>query len=262
MPAETIIEARNIRLTYQVRKQIFSKVTKEVHALKDVSFDVHAGEKLGVVGRNGCGKSTLFKMLTGIFEPDAGTLNMKPGLNVQLLSLGVGFEGNLSGRENAVLNGMLLGKSRDYMLERLDAIKEFSELGDFFEMPVYTYSSGMNARLGFSVALEAEPDVLLIDEVLGVGDAHFAEKSEYAMQEKFASGCTIILVSHRQETIRKMCDRAIWLEDGRTRMDGDTESVTDAYLEALRIDRAAKNLQTGSNLLNAAILNQTRIRGL
>lgn len=240
MEKEKIIEARNVSLTYRVRKQIFSKVKKKVHALKDVSFDVYAGEKLGVVGRNGCGKSTLFKILTGIFEPDDGALNIRKGLNIQLLSLGLGFEGNLSGRDNAVLNGMLLGKSRDFMLQRLDAIKEFSELGDFFEMPVYTYSSGMNGRLGFSVALEAEPDVLLIDEVLGVGDAHFAEKSEQAMQEKFASGCTIILVTHRHETIRKMCDRAIWIEDGSTRMEGGTDEVTRNYLQSLHLKKPDK----------------------
>lgn len=259
MNAEKIIEARNLQLTYRVRKQIFSKVKKEVHALKDVSFDVYAGEKLGVVGRNGCGKSTLFKMLTGIFEPDGGSLHIRKGLNVQLLSLGVGFEGNLSGRENAVLNGMLLGKSRRYMMQRLEAIKEFSELGDFFEMPVYTYSSGMNARLGFSVALEAEPDVLLIDEVLGVGDAHFAEKSEQAMEEKFASGCTIILVSHRHETIRKMCDRAIWIDKGETRMEGDTETVTECYLESLRLERLEKG--QSSKLLPGG-LKQATIKDL
>jgi len=230
-----IISLRNIALTYRIRKQLFAKVKREVHALKNITFDIYAGEKLGVIGRNGCGKSTLFKILAGVFEPDSGEFDIAPDLNIQLLSLGVGFESNLTGRENALLNGMMLGKSRQYMLERLEAICEFSELGDFFDMPVYTYSSGMNARLGFSVALEANPDVLLIDEVLGVGDAHFAEKSADAMQQKFASGCTIVLVTHAHQTILDLCDRAVWIEEGVTQIEGDCPTVVNAYLESLHL---------------------------
>jgi len=230
---ELLIRARNLELTYRVRKQLFSSIHKEVHALQDVSFDLYKGNKLGILGRNGAGKSTLFKILTGIFAPDAGELAIVPETNVQLLSLGVGFEGNLTGRENAVLNGMLIGRSRAYMLERVEAIKEFSELGDFYEMPVYTYSSGMNTRLGFSVALEAAPDVLLIDEVLGVGDAHFAEKSKQALKERFAGDSTVILVSHNHGLIESICDRAVWIESGISRAEGAVGEVIPQYLQSL-----------------------------
>lgn len=233
---EPILSLRGVEMTYRIRKQVFSRQKKQVRALKDISFDIYRGEKLGIIGRNGCGKSTLFKILAGIFEPDRGEFTFRPGLNVQLLSLGVGFEGNLTGRENAILNGMLLGKTRDYMKRRAEAIREFSELGEFFDMPVFTYSSGMNARLGFSVALEANPDVLLIDEVLGVGDAHFAEKSEKAMMERFDSQATIVLVTHNHQMIRKLCDRAVWIEDGETRMEGATDAVSKAYLDSLELE--------------------------
>jgi lipopolysaccharide transport system ATP-binding protein len=155
---------------------------------------------------------------------------------VQLLSLGVGFEGSLSGRENAVLNGMLMGKSRKHMLRRLEKIKDFSELGEFFEMPVSTYSSGMGVRLGFSVAMETEPEVLLIDEVLGVGDARFMAKSQQAIREKFSSKHTVVLISHDAATIRKMCTRAVWIEKGRTLMEGEVDAVTNAYEAALNAD--------------------------
>jgi len=228
-----IIRLDQVGLSYRVRKQIFSKTKKEVHALKDVSFNIYRGEKLGILGRNGAGKSTLFKLLAGIFEPDAGEIYVEPELNVQLLSLGIGFEGNLTGRENAVLNGMLLGKGRSYMQARVEAIKEFSGLGDFFEMPVFTYSSGMNARLGFSVALEADPDVLLIDEVLGVGDVDFARKSQQAMQDRFKSDRTIVLVTHDHRMILEMCTRCVWIEQGKTLMEGTAEEVVNAYLKAL-----------------------------
>jgi len=229
---EVIMRLRNVAVTYRVKKQIFSKVKREVHALKDISFNVVRGEKLGVIGRNGAGKSTLFKILAGVFDADSGQVEIAPGLNVQLLTLGLGFEGNLTGRENAVLNGMLLGRQRKYMQERTDAIGEFSELGEFFDMPVHTYSSGMNSRLGFSIALEAEPDVLLIDEVLGVGDASFQKKSQDAMMTKFRSGSTIILVTHNHATIRELCDRAVWIENGTTLMEGPAEEVVDCYIES------------------------------
>lgn len=242
---EPIIRLRNVEVSYSVRKQLFSRQKRRIHALKDLTFDVYRGEKLGVIGRNGCGKSTLFKLLAGIFEPDSGTLAMEPGLNVQLLSLGVGFEGNLTGRENAILNGMLLGKSRQYMKARADYIREFSELGEFFEMPVFTYSSGMNARLGFSVALEADPDVLLIDEVLGVGDAHFAEKSEKAMLERFDSDATIILVTHDHNMIQRFCDRAVWIEDGVSVRVGDVMAVTKGYLDSLDLE-GSEDLEHGT----------------
>ena len=231
--ATPIVSLRDVHLTYHVRKQILSRVKRRVKALRGVSFDLYRGEKLGVVGRNGSGKSTLFQILAGIFSPDRGRVQTQDGLNVQLLSLGVGFEANLTGRENAILNGMLLGKTRRYMRERAEAIKEFSELGDFFETPVYTYSSGMSSRLGFSVAMEANPDVLLVDEVLGVGDAEFQRKSQEAIMERFGSQSTVVLVTHSHEEILKLCDRALWIEFGEVLAEGDPHEVVWQYLEAL-----------------------------
>jgi lipopolysaccharide transport system ATP-binding protein len=232
MNPNILIDLNNIGVCYRTGKGLSSKHTKkEIWALKDISLTLRKGEKLGVIGRNGCGKSTLMRVLAGIYSIDKGTANFKDNLHVQLLSLSVGFEGNLSGRENAILNGMLMGKSRKHMLSRVEAIKEFSELGDFFEMPVYTYSSGMNARLGFSVAMETDPDVLLIDEVLGVGDASFAEKSAAALKEKFTGEQTLVLISHDPNTITRLCTQAVWIEQGITKCEGEVRTVADKYMQ-------------------------------
>lgn len=235
-PAQPLISVRNVALCYRYQKSIFARHKAKIWALHDVSFNLFEGEKLGIIGRNGSGKSTLMKILAKIFETDAGKVTYSRPLHVQLLSLGVGFEGSLSGRENAVLNGLLLGKNRRHMLSRLEKIKDFSELGEFFDMPVSTYSSGMGARLGFAVAMETEPEVLLIDEVLGVGDARFATKSYNALQEKFSGNRTVVLISHDAATIQKMCTRAVWIEKGRTIMEGDVKTVAAAYLKAINAD--------------------------
>jgi lipopolysaccharide transport system ATP-binding protein len=231
-----LISVQQVALCYRYQKSIFARHKSKIWALHDITFDLFEGEKLGIIGRNGSGKSTLMKILAKIFEPDGGTVAYSRPLHVQLLSLGVGFEGSLSGRENAVLNGMLLGKSRKHMLSRLDKIKDFSELGEFFDMPVSTYSTGMGARLGFAVAMETEPEVLLIDEILGVGDARFATKSQAAVREKFGGQHTVVLISHDADTIKKMCTRAVWIEKGRTVMAGDVDTVAAAYQQAVQAD--------------------------
>lgn len=228
-----VIELQDIGVCYRSNKGFSSRLQKEIWALEHVTLSLHKGEKLGVIGRNGCGKSTLMRVLAGIYAVDRGRLRVQPDLHVQLLSLGVGFEGNLTGRENAVLNGMLMGKSRRHMMSRLDAIHAFSELGDFFDCPVYTYSSGMNARLGFSVAMETDPDVLLIDEVLGVGDARFAEKSAAALNKKFTGKNTLVLISHDPHTIARLCTRAVWIEKGVTMAEGPVGEITTRYLDNL-----------------------------
>ena len=161
--------------------------------------------------------------------PDSGEIELFDCKKASLLSLQVGFIGHLNGRENAILSGMLLGMSRKYIEEHIDEIIEFSELGDFFEQPVKTYSSGMKARLGFSVSFLANPDILLLDEVLGVGDAAFQIKSTKAMKEKIQSNKTIVLVSHNTNMIRELCDRAVWIEDGVTRKQGNVENVINEY---------------------------------
>lgn len=201
-------------------------------ALNDISFDLHHGESLGVIGRNGAGKSTLLQVLAGILRPDRGEL-VNHGVQTALLSLQIGFVPYLSGRQNALLSGMLIGLNRWEVIEKMGDIKAFSELGEFFDQPINTYSSGMKARLGFSVAFQLDPDVLLIDEVLGVGDSDFRRKSSSVMRNKIRSDKTIVLVSHSAETIRQLCDRAVWIEDGVTRAYGDTSDVLSFYEEQL-----------------------------
>jgi lipopolysaccharide transport system ATP-binding protein len=226
----TLITLNNAGLCYRPLRTMFARTKKEIWALRGLNLEIKEGEKLGIIGRNGCGKSTLMRVLAGIYGLDEGSIAFaRKNVHVELLSLGVGFEGNLTGEENAILNGMLMGKSRKHMLERVDRIKDFSGLGDFFDYPVYTYSSGMNLRLGFSVAMETDPDVLLIDEVLGVGDEMFTQKSEAALREKFTSNRTVVLISHDAGTIIRLCERAIWREKGQILAEGDPAEVADKY---------------------------------
>lgn len=197
-------------------------------ALHDVSLQLNHGEKLGVIGRNGAGKSTLLRVLADVLQPDSGTVERNHGA-CQLLALGAGFMPNLSGRENAVLSGLLQGMRRRDIVSRLERIKEFSELGDFFEQPVKAYSSGMRTRLGFSVAIQQEPDILLIDETLAVGDAGFKEKSMAALKERLRSNDTVVLVSHDDAMIKKVCDHVIWLSNGRSKYSGTPDQALKRY---------------------------------
>lgn len=201
-------------------------------ALEEVSLTLRRGERLGVIGRNGAGKSTLLRVLAGILTPDRGTVTRKP-VSVQLLALALGFVPYLTGRDNAVLSGLMLGLRRSDIKSRLAAIKDFSELGDFFEQPIATYSSGMVMRLGFSVAIQVDPDVLLIDEVLSVGDAEFREKSGQALRERINDGRAVVLVSHDESQIASICDRVLWIEEGRSVMEGPRDDVFAAYNAAL-----------------------------
>lgn len=201
-------------------------------ALEEVSLTLRRGERLGVIGRNGAGKSTLLRVLAGILVPDRGTVMRKP-ISVQLLALALGFVPYLTGRDNAVLSGLMLGLRRNDIKSRLAAIKDFSELGDFFEQPIATYSSGMVMRLGFSVAIQVDPDVLLIDEVLSVGDAEFREKSGLALRERINDGRAVVLVSHDESQIASICDRVLWVEEGRSVMEGPRDDVFAAYNAAL-----------------------------
>ena len=201
-------------------------------ALEEVSLTLRRGERLGVIGRNGAGKSTLLRVLAGILRPDRGTVTRKP-VSVQLLALALGFVPYLTGRDNAVLSGLMLGLRRRDIRDRLEAIKDFSELGDFFDQPIATYSSGMVMRLGFSVAIQVDPDVLLIDEVLSVGDAEFKEKSGLALRERINDGRAVVLVSHDETQIASICDRVLWIEEGRSVMEGPRDDVFAAYNAAL-----------------------------
>lgn len=226
-----VLELRKVGVCYRRGRGLLRKARKGFWALEDVSMTLRAGETLGVLGRNGAGKSTLLRLLAGIIEPDRGEY-LNHGFQTTLLSLQVGFVAHLSGRENIVLSGLLLGLSRREINDRMDDIIAFSELGDFIDEPIQTYSSGMRARLGFSTAFHVEPDILLIDEVLGVGDVAFVKKSKAVMRKRIRSDRTVVFVSHDASTVRSLCDRAIWIDGGRVIMEGLVEPVLDGYLQA------------------------------
>jgi lipopolysaccharide transport system ATP-binding protein len=197
-------------------------------ALRSVSCTINHGDRVGIIGRNGAGKSTLLQIIADVLAPDRGTIVRNHG-SCQLLNLNLGFLPHLSGRENAIMSGLLQGFERAEISTRMDAVKEFSELGDFFDQPYRTYSSGMKARLGFSAALQFEPDILLIDEILGVGDAGFQEKSKRALRERIHSGVTVVLVSHSEDLVRSLCTHAMWIEHGETQLYGEVGEVLKAY---------------------------------
>ncbi len=201
-----------------------------VEALKDVSFAVDAGEAFGIVGRNGSGKSTLLKIITGILKPTRGTVAVT-GRIAALIELGAGFHPEITGRENIVINGIMLGLTRREIEQRFDSIVEFSGIGDFIDQPVKTYSSGMYVRLGFAVAVHVDPDILLIDEVLAVGDEEFSAKCIAKIQEMKYRGVTLVFVTHQLDQVRNLCDRALWLDHGEVEAIGDPVRVVDAYLQ-------------------------------
>lgn len=202
---------------------------EEFTALNSVSFDVQKGETLGLIGRNGAGKSTLLKVISGILKPTEGSV-VCHGNVVPMLELGSGFDMDLTGRENIFLNGAILGYSEEFLQAKYDEIAEFSELGNFLNMPIRNYSSGMLARLAFSIATVVNPEILIVDEILAVGDAAFQEKSRRRMMEMMSGGTTVLFVSHSLEQIRQMCSRVVWLEHGSVKMIGPTQDVCDAYM--------------------------------
>ena len=197
-------------------------------ALRDVSFMVEKGDVVGIIGHNGAGKSTLLKVISGIMKPSEGSVEVH-GNVVPMLELGSGFDPELSGRENIYLNGAILGYSRQFLDSRYQRIVDFSELGGFIEAPLRTYSSGMLARLAFSVACVVEPEILFVDEILSVGDADFQEKSRARMMELMAGGTTVFFVSHSLKQVREMCSRAVWLEHGTVQAVGPAEEICRRY---------------------------------
>jgi ABC-type polysaccharide/polyol phosphate transport system ATPase subunit len=205
---------------------------EEFWALRDVSFEVQSGEMLGIIGPNGAGKSTILKLISRVIEPTAGQIVTRGRISA-LLELGVGFHPDLTGRENVFLNGSILGLSRREIKQRFDSIVDFAGIGSFIDAPVRLYSSGMYVRLGFSIAIHAEPEVLLIDEVLAVGDQSFQNKCLDSIRELRRQGVTVLLVSHELEKIRGLCDRALWIEHGQVQAVGDVERVIHAYLDGI-----------------------------
>ncbi len=222
-----IMSLRDITLCYKSRSGFFKRF--EHNALSGVTFDLFKGETLGVLGRNGCGKSSLLKIMAGLINPSGGDVICRRDTTRSLLSLGVGFLPDLSGRDNAVLSSMLQGKNKREAVNTLEGILDYSELGKFFDQPVKSYSAGMKARLGFAIALLTNVDILMIDEVLGVGDVHFRKKAEKSLKEKIHSQQTVVLVSHGADQVKKFCDRAIWLKDGVVNCEGDKNIVVNKY---------------------------------
>ena len=230
MTQDAVLELSNVNLSFGSRNLFRRNL---FHVLKDISVSIHQGETLGIVGRNGCGKSTLLRLIAGVYSPGEGSV-INRAKRVSLLSLSLGFDPFLSGRDNALLCGMLMGIPRDEVLAQVDDIIEFAELNDFADQPIRTYSAGMRARLGFSVATYSSADLLLIDEVLGVGDKNFQRKSFSIMRQKMESGQSAVFVSHSQNQVQDLCDRVLWLDQGKTMALGQTNEVLEAYNEFMQ----------------------------
>jgi len=226
MTANPVLRLTNVGVNYGAGLRFWKRSPH--WALRGVDLEVFHGESLGIIGPNGAGKSTLVKLLAGIIAPDEGAV-WRESRSMMLLSLRVGMMMHLTGRENALMSGMMLGMRRRDMLQAMPEIIAYSELDDFIDQPLRTYSAGMRARLGFAVACQAKPDVLLLDEVLGVGDAAFRKKSTATMEEMIRSDKTVIIVSHQEETLKKLCDRVLWMEQGAIKENGKSEDVINDY---------------------------------
>ncbi len=233
------IEVKNVCINYKilnnitVRRSLFKKKAKEevFEAVKNVSFSVREGGILGIIGKNGSGKSTLLRSIAGVFSPNSGTIDLK-GNTVSLMALGIGFKDNLTGRENIILSGMLLGFSEKQMMDKIQDIIDFAEIGSFIDKPVRTYSSGMHSKLAFAITAMLETDIMLVDEVLSVGDERFKKKSLSKMKELINDERrTVLIVSHSIELLKEMCDEVLWLHDGRIKEIGEPNEVLGNYLK-------------------------------
>ena len=237
----TVISVENVTMDFNMdvnrirsMKEWFvyfaKKKTKHVRfrALDNINFKIEKGQVVGIIGSNGSGKSTLLKIIAGVYRPTAGKVAVDGNI-VPMLELGSGFDPEMTGRENIILNGSILGYSQEHLEKRIDEIIAFSELGDFIDVPVKTYSSGMTTRLAFAVATAVEPEILIVDEILSVGDEAFQRKSFARMMELMSHGATVLFVSHALAQIRKLCDTVIWIDKGKIRMIGDVDDVCNAY---------------------------------
>ncbi len=242
---DTIVSVENVSLKFKIEhnradtlKEFFVRLVKkqasaeEFWALRHVSFQVKKGDVIGIVGCNGAGKSTLLKVVSGIMKPTQGVLTVN-GNVAPMLELGSGFDYELSGKENIYLNGAILGYSRQFIDSRYEEIWQFSELGDFIRAPLRTYSSGMLARLAFSIACITEPEILIVDEILSVGDTNFQEKSRKRMMRMMSGGTTVFFVSHNTAQIQEMCNKVLWLEHGEVQMMGTSDEVIREYTNYL-----------------------------
>ncbi len=244
-PAKKVIEVDGLGVRFNMAEQKVDSLKeyfirlihrnlkyKEFWALKDVSFSIRKGDRVGILGLNGAGKSTLLKVIAGVLKATEGSVTVRESV-VPLLELGAGFDKDYTGAENIYLYGSMLGYRRDFIREKFDEIVKFSELGDFINVPVKNYSSGMRARLGFSIATIVDPQILILDEVLSVGDAKFKKKSANKLKKMMKSGVTVLLVSHQSEQVRTICNKAIILDHGRLIASGKSEEICDMYEEML-----------------------------
>lgn len=239
-----VIEVKKMSMSFNVLnekvtslKEFFIKFLKgnikyrKFNALNNINFSIQKGEVVGLIGFNGAGKSTLLKLISGVLTPTEGSVTIE-GRIAPLIELGAGFDPELTGRENVVLNSKLLGFSKKEIKDRMNSIIEFSELKDFIDIPLKNYSSGMLARLGFSIATSYTPEVLIVDEVLSVGDFHFQEKSIKKIHDMIQGGTTVFFVSHNIQQVRELCTRVIWIDNGNLKADGDVESITEEYMRS------------------------------
>lgn len=210
------------------KKRRINKEKNEFWALKNVSFEIKKGEVIGIVGSNGAGKSTLLKVISGVMKPTKGKVEVN-GVISPMIELGAGFDAELTARENIYLNGAILGYSKKFLDEKFDEIVDFSELKDFLDVPIKNFSSGMGAKLAFSIATIVNPEILIVDEILSVGDMRFQEKSKGKMMEMINGGTTVLYVSHSLQSIKDLCTKAVWLEHGEVQMIGKVDEVCDAY---------------------------------
>jgi len=237
----TVISVDNVGMEFKLSKEKVNNLKEfvikslkgqisytEFWALRNISFEVDKGDRWGIIGLNGAGKSTLLKIVSGVMKPTEGSIVIK-GKIIPLLELGAGFDPNYSGKENIFLNGAMLGLTKEFLEEKYEEIVEFSEIRKFIDVPLKNYSSGMKARLGFSIATVIKPEILVLDEVLSVGDAKFKKKSEDKITSLFNEGVTVLFVSHSIEQVKKICDKALWLENGKVVMKGDAKEICETY---------------------------------
>ena len=224
-----VMRLDNITLEYPVPRQ-YRKEEVKPSGVRNISLEIKQGEVLGIIGRNGSGKSTLLKMMAGVFPPDSGSISTRGSVSL-LAGVGVGFHKELTGRENAYLYGALMGRTTEQIDELIEEIQDFAELDHHFDRPIRTYSSGMKSRLGISVATAFKPDLLLIDEVLGVGDASFRKKSENRIFELIQESGTVIVVSHSMQLLKNICDKVILVEGGEILNDGEPKEIIEQYLD-------------------------------
>ena len=247
---KTIIKVENVGMEFNLSQEkvdnlkeyVIKLIKRELMfqpfwALKDVSFEVEKGDRLGLVGMNGAGKSTLLKLISGVMKPTEGSIEVKGRIS-PLLELGAGFDPDYTGRENIFLNGALLGYTKNFIESKFDEIVEFSELEEFLDVPIKNYSSGMRARLGFSIATSVKPEILILDEVLSVGDIKFQEKSREKMESLMDSEVTLLFVSHSVEQVKSFCNKAIWLQHGKLMAKGSVDEVCELYDEWVHSDKS------------------------